>query len=74
VAVRDWVSGALVDGHDPGAWARVLTTIALNPACREELAGNAVGHARRFSWDRTTDSLLAGYAEARDVFREEVIA
>ncbi|MEU5691441.1 D-inositol-3-phosphate glycosyltransferase [Actinosynnema sp. NPDC020468] len=74
VAVRDGVSGALVDGHDPAAWAQALRAIALNPAYREELAGNAVGHARRFSWDRTTESLLAGYAQARDVFREEVFA
>ncbi len=74
VAVRDGVSGALVDDHGAGSWARALSTIALSPARREELAGNAVGHARRFSWDRTTDSLLAGYAEARDVFHEEVFA
>ncbi|MBW4715820.1 D-inositol-3-phosphate glycosyltransferase [Saccharothrix obliqua] len=74
VAVRDGVSGALVDGHDPAAWARVLADVALHPAHREELAANAVGHARRFSWERTTDSLLAGYARARDVFREEVFA
>ncbi|MBB5806367.1 D-inositol-3-phosphate glycosyltransferase [Saccharothrix ecbatanensis] len=74
VAVRDGVSGALVDGHDAEPWARALSDIVLHPGYREELAGNAVGHARRFSWDRTTDSLLAGYAEARDVFREEVFA
>ncbi|MEU4802303.1 D-inositol-3-phosphate glycosyltransferase [Actinosynnema sp. NPDC023587] len=74
VAVRDGVSGALVDGHDPVAWARALESVALHPARREELAANAVGHARRFSWDRTTDSLLAGYGRARDVFCEEVFA
>ncbi|MEU6150728.1 D-inositol-3-phosphate glycosyltransferase [Actinosynnema sp. NPDC047251] len=74
VAVRDGVSGVLVDGHDPVAWARALESVVLHPAHREELAVNAVGHARRFSWDRTTDSLLAGYARARDVFREEVFA
>ncbi|MFT7836261.1 D-inositol-3-phosphate glycosyltransferase [Saccharothrix sp. BKS2] len=72
VAVRDGVSGALVDGHEPGAWARVLAEVAL--LRREELAANAVGHARRFSWDRTTDSLLAVYAQAGEVFREEVFA
>ncbi|MEV0676616.1 D-inositol-3-phosphate glycosyltransferase [Actinosynnema sp. NPDC050436] len=74
VAVRDGVSGVLVDGHEPAAWARALESVALRPAHREELAAAAVGHARRFSWDRTTDSLLAGYARARDVFREEVFA
>ncbi|WP_309109653.1 D-inositol-3-phosphate glycosyltransferase [Saccharothrix sp.] len=74
VAVRDGVSGLLVAGHDPAAWGRTLAQVVLHPAFREELASNAVGHARRFSWDRTTDSLLAGYAQARDVFREEVFA
>ncbi|XVV03473.1 D-inositol-3-phosphate glycosyltransferase [Actinosynnema sp. CA-248983] len=72
VAVRDGVSGLLVVGHEPAAWGRRLAQVVLHPAFREELASNAVGHARRFSWDRTTDSLLAGYAQARDVFREEV--
>jgi len=71
VAVRDGVSGLLVEGHEAGPWARALGELALHPARREELAANAVGHAHRFSWDRTTDSLLAGYAQARDVFREE---
>ncbi|MFI9813092.1 D-inositol-3-phosphate glycosyltransferase [Saccharothrix variisporea] len=74
VAVRDGVSGLLVAGHEPDAWAKTLAELVLHPAYREELASNAVGHARRFSWDRTTDSLLAGYARARDVFREEVFA
>ncbi|WP_417750555.1 D-inositol-3-phosphate glycosyltransferase [Saccharothrix xinjiangensis] len=72
VAVRDGVSGVLVDGHEPGAWARALAEAALRR--REELAANAVGHAHRFSWDRTTDSLLAAYAQAGEVFREEVFA
>ncbi|WP_186763265.1 D-inositol-3-phosphate glycosyltransferase [Lentzea tibetensis] len=74
VAVHDGVSGALVDGHDPAEWAAALGRLALNPAYRETLAGNAVGHARRFSWDRTTDSLLTGYQEAAEAFRREVFA
>lgn len=74
VAVRDGVSGCLVDGHDPAEWARVLADVALHPAYREELASNAGGHARRFSWERTTDALLAGYVEARGAFHREVYA
>ncbi|MFD9699365.1 D-inositol-3-phosphate glycosyltransferase [Lentzea sp. NPDC059081] len=72
VAVNDGVSGVLVHGHEPGAWASAIGGVALPQ--REHLASNAVGHARRFSWDRTTDSLLAGYQEAADVFRREVFA
>jgi D-inositol-3-phosphate glycosyltransferase len=72
VAVADGVSGSLVDGHAAADWARVLADVALHPARREQLASNAVGHARRFSWERTTDSLLAGYTEAGKAFRAAV--
>ena len=72
VAVRHGVSGCLVNGHDPVEWARVLAHVALDPGRREELAGNAVGHARRFSWERTTDTLLAAYSDARNAFQREV--
>jgi D-inositol-3-phosphate glycosyltransferase len=72
IAVVDGVTGRLVSTHDPLDWARVLGDVALHPALREELAANAVGHARRFSWDRTTDALLAGYAHARRDFLSEV--
>ncbi|GAB2824445.1 D-inositol-3-phosphate glycosyltransferase [Lentzea nigeriaca] len=70
VAVNDGMSGVLVDGHEPGAWAAAIGSVALPQ--REHLASNAVGHARRFSWDRTTEALLAGYQEAADAFRREV--
>ncbi|MCS7483038.1 D-inositol-3-phosphate glycosyltransferase [Umezawaea endophytica] len=72
VAVRHGVSGCLVNGHDPAEWARVLGHVALDPGRREELAGNAVAHARRFSWERTTDTLLAAYSDARNAFQREV--
>ncbi|MFJ8960622.1 D-inositol-3-phosphate glycosyltransferase [Lentzea sp. NPDC102401] len=72
VAVNDGVSGVLVHGHEPEEWASAIGSVALPQ--REHLASNAVGHARRFSWDRTTDALLAGYQEAGEVFRREVFA
>jgi D-inositol-3-phosphate glycosyltransferase len=71
IAVMDRVTGLLVPDHDSGSWARVLGKVALRPALREELARNAVGHARRFSWDRTTDALLDGYTDARRDFLSE---
>jgi len=64
VAVCDGVSGVLVGSHRTIDWADALAAVALRPAYREQLAAAAVGHARRFSWDRTTDALLATYAEA----------
>jgi D-inositol-3-phosphate glycosyltransferase len=69
VAVDDEVSGVLVPDHDPGRWAAVLADVALRPEYRASLAGGAVRHARRFSWERTTDALLDSYAEAAAAFR-----
>lgn len=61
VAVRDGVTGTLVDGHDDGDWAHAIGDLlqradALKPA--------AVAHAATFSWARTVDALLASYAHA----------
>ncbi|SNR40387.1 D-inositol-3-phosphate glycosyltransferase [Haloechinothrix alba] len=64
VAVRHGVSGLLVPTHRTGDWADALGSVALNPARRAEMAGNAADHARRFSWQRTTDALLSVYASA----------
>jgi D-inositol-3-phosphate glycosyltransferase len=64
VAVSDGRSGLLVPGHDPVLWADALAKVALDPGRRASLAAGAVLHARRFSWDRTTDALLATYADA----------
>ncbi|GGM69644.1 D-inositol-3-phosphate glycosyltransferase [Longimycelium tulufanense] len=64
VAVADGESGLLMTSHDPAEWARALSDVALRPARLAELSARAVDHAARFSWDRTTDALLATYAEA----------
>jgi D-inositol-3-phosphate glycosyltransferase len=62
-AVRDGVSGVLVDGHEPGDWAKVLSRLLESPAWRGELAAGAVAHARDFSWDSTAERLIAVYSE-----------
>jgi D-inositol-3-phosphate glycosyltransferase len=69
-AVRDGVSGALVTGHDPADWARVIGGLLAEPARLAALAAGAVAHAREFSWDRTASGLLAVYAEAALDHRE----
>jgi D-inositol-3-phosphate glycosyltransferase len=69
VAVADGRSGLLVPGHGAGQWASALGAVALDPARRERLARGAVTHAREFSWDRTTDALLATYADATREYR-----
>ena len=45
-AVRDGVSGVLVDGHDPGDWARVLDAAARRAGLPRG-AGRGRGRARR---------------------------
>jgi D-inositol-3-phosphate glycosyltransferase len=62
-AVRDGVSGILVDGHDPAAYARVLRGVLASPRLRDRLARGAVAHAAGFGWERTVDELLDTYAE-----------
>jgi D-inositol-3-phosphate glycosyltransferase len=71
-AVRDGVSGVLVDGHCPVDWAIVLGKLLACPGRREELAAGAVGHAREFSWTRTASGLLAVYREAVSEHRERL--
>ncbi len=67
VAVADGRSGLLVPGHGSGPWADALDTAL---ARRAGLSHGAVVHARRFSWDRTTDALLDTYAGAAAEFAE----
>jgi D-inositol-3-phosphate glycosyltransferase len=79
VAVADGRSGLLVPGHGAPEWAQALASVALRPGRREELSAGAVRHAARFSWNRTTDALLAAYTDAVAEFaagldREEGLA
>ncbi len=60
-AVRDGVSGALITGHDPTDWARVIGGLLEQPARRAALSAGAIAHAREFSWNRTAEGLLAAY-------------
>ncbi|KMS78096.1 D-inositol 3-phosphate glycosyltransferase [Streptomyces regensis] len=71
VAVDHGVSGLLVGSHRAPEWAEALAEAALRR--RGELADGAVRHARRFSWQRTTDALLGSYADARGAFRRAAL-
>ena len=71
-AVRDGVSGLLVDGHDPVDWARVLGELLPAAGRRAELAREAVRHARNFSWARTASGLLTVYRGAMAEHRERL--
>ncbi|WP_228771813.1 D-inositol-3-phosphate glycosyltransferase [Actinokineospora iranica] len=73
VAVADRVSGLLVDGHAIRDWADTLGRLATSARLRAELAAGAVRHAGEFSWDRTTDALIAGYVEAGHMLRYSLL-
>jgi D-inositol-3-phosphate glycosyltransferase len=62
VAVRDGVSGALVDGHDPADWAATIGTVLAGD--RAALSRGAADHAAAFSWGHTVDMLLDSYGRA----------
>jgi D-inositol-3-phosphate glycosyltransferase len=70
VAVADGRSGLLVPGHGAAQWADALGAVALTPGRRDELGRGAIGHARGFSWDRTTDALLDTYTGAAAEYAE----
>jgi D-inositol-3-phosphate glycosyltransferase len=63
-AVRDGLSGVLVDGHDPDGWARVLAGLASSPARLAELSRGALAHAAGFGWGATADRLIEVYTGA----------
>ncbi len=63
-AVADGVSGVLVEGHDPAAYARVLADLFDDPARRRALGRAAVDHAARFGWGATAAGLLDVYGDA----------
>ncbi|HVV31273.1 MAG TPA: D-inositol-3-phosphate glycosyltransferase [Mycobacteriales bacterium] len=58
-AVADGVSGVLVQGHDPVAWAGALDSLVRQPRRRAALGAGALAHAGSFGWaiaaDRTSD-------------------
>ncbi|MFB9202645.1 D-inositol-3-phosphate glycosyltransferase [Nonomuraea spiralis] len=63
-AVRDGVSGVLVDGHDPADWARVLRRFVTAPGWRDGLSRGARTHAAAFGWQATAGHLMEVYAGA----------
>ena len=63
-AVRDGLSGLLVDGHDPHDWARVLRRFVTEPRWRDTLSAGAREHAAAFGWQATSSRLVEVYAAA----------
>jgi len=65
VVVRDGITGTLVPGHDVGHWADALDRLLrLDAPQAEAMSRAAAAHAATFSWENTTDALLASYRRA----------
>ncbi|NYH87300.1 D-inositol-3-phosphate glycosyltransferase [Actinopolymorpha cephalotaxi] len=63
-AVADDVSGALVDGHDPRRWARVLEGLLDDSDRLARLGAGGVRHAQGFGWAVTAARMLDVYSAA----------
>ncbi|HWM74524.1 MAG TPA: D-inositol-3-phosphate glycosyltransferase [Nocardioides sp.] len=64
-AVRDGVSGVLLDDHNPESWAGALRRIVDDPALLARLRVGALAHAEEFSWEATAAGTLDVYQQAR---------
>jgi D-inositol-3-phosphate glycosyltransferase len=63
-AVRDGISGVLVDGHDPVSYAFVLEKLVAAPERLAALSRGAIEHASAFGWPVTADRLISVYTGA----------
>ncbi|NHN55516.1 D-inositol-3-phosphate glycosyltransferase [Calidifontibacter sp. DB0510] len=57
-------AGVLLDSHDPAVWSDALLDLLDDEARRKALSDKAIQRANRFSWDATTDKLMAVYRHA----------
>ena len=73
-AVRDGVSGLLVEGHEPRDYAAAVRRLLADPAERARLAAGAVEHAAAFGWERTASGLLATYRGLTRPARARLVA
>ncbi|WP_211835920.1 D-inositol-3-phosphate glycosyltransferase [Streptomyces rhizosphaericus] len=64
VAVRDGVSGTLIDGHDPADYARALRPFAQDPGRADRMGAAAAGHAQSFGWDTAAAATAEVYTDA----------
>lgn len=72
VAVRDGVTGRLVRGHDPAAYARVLADFADNPELTPKMGDAAARHAQSFGWESAAAATADVYTAAIQSHRRRV--
>lgn len=73
-AVAHNVSGHLIDGHDPRAYAVAIARLADDPTLLGEWSRGAVMHAAAFGWESTTVGLLDTYRAAMTDERSDRLA
>ncbi len=61
--VRDEVTGYLIDGHDPAAYAERIGRLLDVPELARQMGRRGHLLAQRFSWNRTADRLLQLFEE-----------
>ena len=61
--VRNEVTGSLVSGHDPAAYADRLRRFLDEPELARQMGRRGTLLAQRFTWSRTADRLLDVYGE-----------
>jgi D-inositol-3-phosphate glycosyltransferase len=71
-AVRDGMSGLLVDGHDPADYARAMERILADPDMRARLSRGALRQASDFGWEQTADRTLEVYRAAALAMRHHL--
>ncbi|CAB4332464.1 unannotated protein [freshwater metagenome] len=63
-AVREGISGVLVDGHNANDWAESILKVVSDEPLQKRLTAGAIAHASHFGWEDTTDKLISVYQEA----------
>ncbi|MFG2886585.1 glycosyltransferase [Streptomyces sp. NPDC048297] len=72
VAVRDGVTGFLVQGHDPADYARVLRRFADEAPLSAHMGAAAARHAQSFGWDTAAAATADVYTAATQSHRRRV--
>ncbi|CAI4164436.1 D-inositol-3-phosphate glycosyltransferase [Streptomyces albidoflavus] len=72
VAVRDEVTGFLVEGHDPADYARRLARFADDPTLADRMGAAAARHAQSFGWDTAASGTADVYTAAVQEHRRRV--
>jgi D-inositol-3-phosphate glycosyltransferase len=62
-AVRDGISGVLIDGHDPADYARVCAELLGRPEQLGRMRLDARRHAEGFGWKATAERTLEAYSD-----------